>query len=61
MTPPRGGALLECVRNVLGEGGGSLLLGTGLLQPPEVPGPACDDAAGVNAESNRDVLHVLGA
>ena len=36
-----------------------LLLGTGLITDPAVMVPAYDDAAGVTAEFNRNVLHVL--
>jgi len=36
-----------------------LLLGAGLVIEPEVLVPAYDDAAGVTAEFNRNVLHVL--
>jgi L-histidine N-alpha-methyltransferase len=36
-----------------------LLLGAGLVTDPAVMVPAYDDAAGVTAEFNRNVLHVL--
>ncbi|MGH3935927.1 MAG: L-histidine N(alpha)-methyltransferase, partial [Pseudonocardiaceae bacterium] len=36
-----------------------LLLGAGLITDPAVMVPAYDDAAGVTAEFNRNVLHVL--
>ncbi|MDQ4011327.1 MAG: L-histidine N(alpha)-methyltransferase [Actinomycetota bacterium] len=36
-----------------------LLLGTGLITDPAVMVPAYDDASGVTAEFNRNVLHVL--
>lgn len=39
--------------------GESLLLGAGLVTDPDVLVPAYDDAAGVTAEFNRNVLHVL--
>ncbi|TQM03974.1 L-histidine N(alpha)-methyltransferase [Pseudonocardia kunmingensis] len=39
--------------------GEQFLLGTGLVTDPEVLVPAYDDAAGVTAEFNRNVLHVL--
>ncbi len=39
--------------------GEMLLLGTGLVIHPSVLVPAYDDAAGVTAEFNRNVLHVL--
>jgi L-histidine Nalpha-methyltransferase len=41
------------------EPGEFLLLGAGLVTDPEVLVPAYDDAAGVTAEFNRNVLHVL--
>jgi len=41
------------------EPGEMLLLGTGLVTDPAVLVPAYDDAAGVTAEFNRNVLHVL--
>jgi L-histidine N-alpha-methyltransferase len=37
----------------------SLLLGTDLVKSPAVLVPAYDDAAGVTAEFNRNVLHVI--
>ena len=46
------------VRDVL-EPGEQLLLGTGLVTDREVMVPAYDDAAGVTAEFNRNVLVVL--
>jgi L-histidine Nalpha-methyltransferase len=39
--------------------GEQFLLGTGLVTDPAVLVPAYDDAAGVTAEFNRNVLHVL--
>jgi L-histidine N-alpha-methyltransferase len=39
--------------------GDALLLGTDLVKDPAVLVPAYDDAAGVTAEFNRNVLHVL--
>jgi L-histidine Nalpha-methyltransferase len=39
--------------------GERFLLGTGLVTDPAVLVPAYDDAAGVTAEFNRNVLHVL--
>jgi L-histidine N-alpha-methyltransferase len=39
--------------------GEQFLLGTGLVVDPAVLVPAYDDAAGVTAEFNRNVLHVL--
>jgi L-histidine Nalpha-methyltransferase len=49
---------LTGLRAVL-EPGEQLLLGTGLVVDPEVLVPAYDDGAGVTAEFNRNVLHVL--
>jgi len=49
---------LTHVRSVLAPGE-QLLLGTGLVTDPAVMVPAYDDAAGVTAEFNRNVLHVL--
>lgn len=46
------------VRGVL-ERGEQMLLGTGLATDPAVMVPAYDDAAGVTAEFNRNVLRVL--
>ncbi|MEJ8281596.1 L-histidine N(alpha)-methyltransferase [Pseudonocardia spirodelae] len=54
---PRHDFLLH-VRSVL-QPGEQLLLGTGLATDPAVMVPAYDDAAGVTAEFNRNVLHVL--
>jgi len=51
-------AFLRRLRAVL-EPGEQLLLGTGLVIDPAVMVPAYDDAAGVTAEFNRNVLHVL--
>ncbi|HEU5270904.1 MAG TPA: L-histidine N(alpha)-methyltransferase [Jatrophihabitans sp.] len=48
------------VRASLGAGD-ALLLGTDLVKPPEVLVPAYDDAAGVTAEFNLNVLRVLNA
>ena len=49
---------LTGLRAVL-EPGEQLLLGTGLVIDPAVLVPAYDDAPGVTAEFNRNVLHVL--
>ncbi len=46
------------MRSVL-EPGEQLLLGTGLVIDPAVMVPAYDDAAGVTADFNRNVLRVL--
>jgi L-histidine Nalpha-methyltransferase len=49
---------LRTLRHTLGEGG-HLLLGTDLVKDPSIIEPAYDDAAGVTARFNRNVLHVL--
>jgi len=49
---------LTHVRGVLAPGE-QLLLGTGLATDPAVMVPAYDDAAGITAEFNRNVLYVL--
>ncbi|MEQ3553563.1 L-histidine N(alpha)-methyltransferase [Pseudonocardia nematodicida] len=51
-------AFLTHVRSVL-EPGEQLLLGTGLATDPAIMVPAYDDAAGVTADFNRNVLRVL--
>jgi L-histidine N-alpha-methyltransferase len=51
-------ALLRQIRSVLGPGD-RLLLGTDLVKDPEVIEAAYDDAEGVTAEFNRNVLHVI--
>lgn len=58
LLPAERAAFLAHVRSVL-EPGEQLLLGTGLVIEPEVIVAAYDDAAGVTAEFNRNVLHVL--
>jgi L-histidine N-alpha-methyltransferase len=58
LLPAERAAFLAHVRSVL-EPGEQLLLGIGLVVPEEVVVPAYDDAAGVTAEFNRNVLHVL--
>ncbi|WP_427174648.1 L-histidine N(alpha)-methyltransferase [Arthrobacter sp. 92] len=50
---------LSDVRELLGDDGGSLLLGTDLVKSPHVLIPAYADAEGVTAEFNRNVLRVL--
>ncbi|MCU1564691.1 MAG: L-histidine Nalpha-methyltransferase [Actinomycetota bacterium] len=52
---------LSDVRELLGEDGGSLLLGTDLVKSPHVLVPAYADAEGVTADFNRNVLRVLNA
>lgn len=54
-------AFLRTIRGCLGPGEGSLLIGTDLVKPPSVLVPAYDDAEGVTAEFNRNVLRVLNA
>jgi len=49
---------LRALARVLGEDG-YLLLGTDLVKDPRVLEAAYDDSAGVTAEFNRNVLHVL--
>jgi L-histidine N-alpha-methyltransferase len=56
--PAERAAFLADVRAVLSEGE-HLLLGTDLVKSPAVIVPAYDDAAGVTAEFNRNVLRVL--
>jgi L-histidine Nalpha-methyltransferase len=58
LEPTERGVLLRTLRSVLHEGE-YLLLGTGLVTDPAVMVPAYDDAAGVTAEFNRNVLRVL--
>ncbi|UKA63774.1 L-histidine N(alpha)-methyltransferase [Arthrobacter sp. FW306-04-A] len=50
---------LSDVRELLGDDGGSLLLGTDLVKSPHVLVPAYADAEGVTADFNRNVLRVL--
>jgi L-histidine N-alpha-methyltransferase len=49
---------LRSLRDTLGDDG-HLLLGTDLVKDAAVIEPAYDDSAGVTAEFNRNVLHVL--
>lgn len=58
LIPAERAEFLESVAAVL-EPGEQLLLGVGLVIDPAVLVPAYDDAAGVTAEFNRNVLHVL--
>lgn len=58
LVPAERAKFLSSVRDVLAEGEW-LLLGTDLVKSPEVLVHAYDDAAGVTAEFNRNVLHVL--
>ncbi|MCZ9880184.1 L-histidine N(alpha)-methyltransferase [Arthrobacter sp. B2a2-09] len=50
---------LADVRELLGDDGGSLLVGTDLVKSPHVLVPAYADAEGVTADFNRNVLRVL--
>ena len=59
MEPAGRAEFLQHIRNLLLPTTGSLLLGTGLIAPPHVLIPAYDDAAGVTADFNRNVLRVL--
>jgi L-histidine N-alpha-methyltransferase len=58
LLPPERTAFLTQLRSVL-QPGEQLLLGTGLVVEEDVMVAAYDDAAGVTAEFNRNVLHVL--
>ncbi|WP_127783091.1 L-histidine N(alpha)-methyltransferase [Rhodococcus sp. X156] len=58
LVPAERTAFLAAVRAALVDGE-HLLLGVGLVTDPQVLVPAYDDAAGVTAEFNRNVLHVL--
>lgn len=58
--PKERAEFLAGVHDVL-EPGEQLLLGAGLVIDPAILVPAYDDVAGVTAEFNRNVLHVLNA
>jgi L-histidine N-alpha-methyltransferase len=58
LLPPERAEFLRALRAAL-RPGEHFLLGTGLVVDPSVLVPAYDDAAGVTAEFNRNVLHVL--
>jgi L-histidine N-alpha-methyltransferase len=58
LLPAERSAFLHAMRSAL-ERGDWLLLGTDLVKDPGVLIPAYDDAAGVTAEFNRNVLRVL--
>jgi L-histidine Nalpha-methyltransferase len=58
LLPVERAAFLGSLRRAL-EPGDWLLLGTDLVKDPAVVVPAYDDAAGVTAEFNRNVLRVL--
>ncbi|HLU59857.1 MAG TPA: L-histidine N(alpha)-methyltransferase [Pseudonocardia sp.] len=58
LLPAQRAEFLRALRAAL-RPGEAVLLGTGLVVDPAVLVPAYDDAAGVTAEFNRNVLHVL--
>ncbi|CRK49481.1 Histidine-specific methyltransferase EgtD [Rhodococcus sp. RD6.2] len=58
LVPDERAEFLSSVAEVL-EDGEQLLLGVGLVTDPEVMVPAYDDAAGVTAQFNLNVLNVL--
>lgn len=58
LLPAERADFLAALRDALSPGE-SLLLGAGLVTDRDVLLPAYDDAAGVTAEFNRNVLHVL--
>jgi L-histidine N-alpha-methyltransferase len=58
LLPPQRAEFLGALRAAL-RPGEQFLLGTGLVTDPDVLVPAYDDSAGVTAEFNRNVLHVL--
>ncbi len=60
LVPAERAAFLAGVHEVL-EPGEQLLLGAGLVIDPSILVPAYDDAAGVTAEFNRNVLYVLNS
>ncbi|MCM6777185.1 L-histidine N(alpha)-methyltransferase [Nocardia sp. CDC159] len=60
LVPAERAAFLSGIQQVL-EPGEQLLLGAGLVIDPAVLVPAYDDAAGVTAEFNRNVLYVLNS
>ncbi|MFC9893671.1 L-histidine N(alpha)-methyltransferase [Nocardia sp. NPDC127579] len=60
LVPAERAEFLRDIHDVL-EPGEHLLLGAGLVIDPAILVPAYDDAAGVTAEFNRNVLHVLNS
>ncbi|MCM0678860.1 L-histidine N(alpha)-methyltransferase [Micromonospora phytophila] len=58
LLPAERSAFLAAMRDAL-EAGDWLLIGTDLVKDPAVVVPAYDDAAGVTAEFNRNVLRVI--
>jgi L-histidine N-alpha-methyltransferase len=61
LEPVARARFLADVRELLGDDGGSLLLGTDLVKSPHILVPAYADAEGVTADFNRNVLRVLNA
>ncbi|NJC21563.1 L-histidine N-alpha-methyltransferase [Arthrobacter pigmenti] len=59
LDPEHRAEFLKDIHELLGSGGGSLLLGTDLVKPANILVPAYDDDAGVTADFNRNVLRVL--
>ncbi|UQU65688.1 L-histidine N(alpha)-methyltransferase [Couchioplanes caeruleus] len=60
LVPAERATFLRDLRAVLGEGEW-LLLGTDLVKDPAIVVPAYDDAAGVTADFNRNVLRVINS
>ncbi|WP_405136409.1 L-histidine N(alpha)-methyltransferase [Nocardia sp. NBC_01388] len=60
LAPEQRAEFYRRVHDVLNPGE-YLLLGVGLMTDPEIMVPAYDDTAGVTAEFNRNVLHVLNS
>jgi L-histidine N-alpha-methyltransferase len=58
LVPDERAVFLRSVRETL-QPGETLLLGTDLVKSPDVLIPAYDDAAGVTAEFNKNVLRVV--
>lgn len=58
LMPAERQQFLATLRSTLAPGD-SLLLGTDLVKSPDVLVPAYDDAAGVTAEFNKNLLHVV--
>lgn len=58
LEPPERASFYKSVAGLVGDDG-NLLLGVDLLKDPSVLEAAYDDAAGVTAEFNKNVLHVL--
>ncbi|HSY14614.1 MAG TPA: L-histidine N(alpha)-methyltransferase [Jatrophihabitantaceae bacterium] len=58
LLPEQRATFLQTLRSTL-HPGDTVLLGTDLVKSPDVLVPAYDDAAGVTAEFNKNVLHVL--